>query len=101
MTELLKLKYFYIIVLSFATLTIVTSNKISADQQIKIIADEIRVNKIDSTVEASGNAQAVEEKGSKLKSEFILYDEEKALISAEGNVVFNDVEGNRYYIHKI
>ena len=45
MTELLKHKYFYIIFLSFITLTVVTSNKISADQKIKITADEMKIEK--------------------------------------------------------
>ena len=42
MTELLNLKYFYNF-LFFITLLILSSNKISADQKIKIIADEIKV----------------------------------------------------------
>ena len=44
MTELLKLKYFYIIFFNIL-LTILSSNKISADQKINIIADEIQTNK--------------------------------------------------------
>ena len=43
MTELLKLKYFYIICLSFIALTVVTTNKISADQKIRINADEMQM----------------------------------------------------------
>ena len=45
MTELLKFKYFYLIFLSFITLTVVTSNKISADQKIRITADEMQIEK--------------------------------------------------------
>ena len=44
MTELLKFKYFYIIFFAFISITVVTTNKISADQKIKITADEILVD---------------------------------------------------------
>ena len=43
MTELLRFKFFYIIFLSFITLTVVTSNKISADQKVRITADEMQI----------------------------------------------------------
>ncbi len=62
MIELLKLKYFYIILLSFISLVVVTSNKISADQKINIIADEIIVEQSEKKVKATGNAVAKDEK---------------------------------------
>ena len=66
MIELLKLKYVYIIFFFFIVITIISSNKIHADQKIKIIADEITVEDSTKVIEASGNAQAEDEKGTKL-----------------------------------
>ena len=72
MTELLKYKYFYFILYSFIALTILTSNKISADQKIKIIADEIQVNNDEGIIEAEGNAIADDQKNSKIKSDIFI-----------------------------
>ena len=41
MTELLKLKYVYVILFCFIVLTLASSEKIHADQQIRILADEM------------------------------------------------------------
>ena len=101
MTDLLKKKYFYIIFLIFVILVAVTSNKISADQKIKIIADEILINQNDQTVEATGNAIAVDEKGAKIKSDIIIYNKNESLISADGNIILNDEGGNTYFFHKL
>ena len=73
MTELLKHKYFYIIFLSFIMLTVVTSNKISADQKIKITADEMKIEKEGQIIKAKGNAVAQNEKGLKMKSDLGSY----------------------------
>ena len=81
MTDLFKLKYFYIILLTFVSLTVISSNKISADQKIKIIADEIFVEQESREVKAAGNAVAETENGSKIKSDFIIYDENDQLIN--------------------
>ncbi len=101
MTELLKLKYFYIIFILFITLAVVTSNKISADQKIKITADEILSIKDEGKIKASGTAVAQDEKGTKLKSDLIIYDENQSIISAEGNIILNDIEGNTFFFEKL
>ena len=101
MTELLKHKYFYIIFLSFITLTVVTSNKISADQKIKITADEMKIEKEGQIIKAKGNAVAQNEKGLKMKSDLLIYDEDQSLIQADGNIILNDNEGNTYFFEKI
>ncbi len=101
MTELLKLKYFYIIFFLFITLLVLSSNKIFAEQKIKIIADEIQVDRTNGTIKAAGNAIAIDENGSKIKSEFILYNEAEGLINAEGKIILNDVEGNTYFFEKL
>ena len=101
MTELLKFKYFYIIFILFIILAVVTSNKISADQKIKITADEILSIKDEGKIKASGTAVAQDEKGTKLKSDLIIYDENQSIISAEGNIILNDVEGNTFFFEKL
>ena len=98
MTELLKLKYFYIIFLSFIALTVVTTNKISADQKIRITADEMQVEQEGQIIKAKGNAIARDEKGLKMKSDSILYDEKQSLIKADGNVILNDSDGSTYFL---
>ena len=101
MTELFKLKYFYIIFLSFISITLIASNKISADQQIKITADEIQVEQDNKIIKATGNAIAQNEKGLKIKSDTIIFDEKESLISANGNIILNDIEGNTYFFEKL
>lgn len=101
MIELLKLKYFYFILLSFITLTILTSNKISADQEIKITADEIIIKKDKEVIEATGNAIAIDEYGSKIKSDIIVYDEGQSFIDAKGNVILNDIDGNTFFFDEL
>ena len=101
MIELLKLKGFYIVTLSFIVLIAISSNKISADQKIKIIADKMQVNKNDGIITASGNAIAQDEKGSIIKSDKIIYNENQSTIRAEGNIIFNDIEGNTYFIDRL
>ena len=101
MTELLRLKYFYIIFLSFITLTVVTSNKISADQKIKITADEMQIENEGQVIKAKGNAVAQDEKGLKMQSDLIIYKEKTSQIQADGNIVLNDNEGNTYFFEKL
>ena len=101
MTELLKLKYFYIICLSFIALTVVTANKISADQKIRITADEMQVEQEGQIIKAKGNAVAQDEKGLKMKSDLLLYDEKQSLIKADGNVILNDNNGSSYFFEQL
>jgi LPS-assembly protein len=101
MTELLRLKYFYVIFLSCVVLIILSSNKISADQKIRITADEVKVDNNSGTIEASGNAIAQDEKGVKIKSDIIIYDEKQSFIKAKGNTILNDIEGNTYFFDKL
>ncbi len=101
MTELLKLKYFYIIFLAFISLTILSSNKISADQKINIIADEIQTNKNEGLLKADGNAIAYDEKGTKIRSDVLIYNENQSIITADGNIILNDIEGNTFFFDKL
>ena len=101
MSELLKLKYVYIIFFFFIVVTIISSNKIHADQKIKITADEITVEDSTKVIEANGNAQAEDEKGTKLVSDLIIYKELESRIDAKGNVIYFDLEGNTFYFDEL
>ena len=101
MIELFKLKYFYIIFFSFIILTVLATNKISADQKIKITADKIQLDQNEETIRASGNAIAQDEKGSNVSSDLIIYDKGQSSISAKGNIIFNDIDGNTYFFHNL
>ena len=97
MIELLKLKYFYFIIFIFCALYALSSNKIKADQEIRIIADKIEVNETDQVVNASGDVIAISENGTKIKSDRIIYSEINSKIDAEGNIVLNDTDGNTFF----
>ena len=101
MIELFKLKYFYIIFFSFIILTVLATNKISADQKIKITADKIQLDQNEETIRASGNAIAQDEKGSNVSSDLIIYDKGQSSISAKGNIIFNDIDGNTYFFQNL
>jgi LPS-assembly protein len=101
MTELLKFKYFYIICFLFIALTAVTTNKISADQKIRIIADEMQIEQEGQIIKAKGDAVAQDEKGLKMKSDLMVYDEKQSLIQAEGNIILNDNDGSTYFFDKV
>ena len=62
MNKLLSYKYFYIIVFLYIVLILVSSNKISADQKVRILADEVKVEENSGNIEARGNAIAISEK---------------------------------------
>ncbi len=101
MVKLTKIKVSYIIMSLALILIIFVTKTISADQKIKIIADEILVDENDSTIKAIGKATAISNKGNKLKSDILIYNENKNQINAEGNIILNDVEGNTYFFETL
>ena len=101
MTELLKIKIFLYYLFVIYHLTVVTTNKISADQKIRITADEMQIEQEGQIIKAKGNAVAQDEKGLKMKSDLMLYDEKQSLIKADGNVILNDNDGNTYFFEKL
>tara|TARA_B000000532_G_scaffold243717_1_gene240609 strand:+ start:948 stop:3044 length:2097 start_codon:yes stop_codon:yes gene_type:complete len=101
MNKLIRLKYFYIILYIFITLVIISNNKIQADQQVKILAEEIFVQENKETIEAKGNATAIGEKGLEINSDLLIYNEKENKIEAIGNVTYNDLEGNTFYFNKL
>ena len=101
MTELLKLKYVYVILFSFIVLTLASSEKIHADQQIRILADEMMTDDRNERIEAQGDAIAIDSTGLKLKSDKLIYNNIEETIITEGNVIFNDLDGNTYFFDEV
>ena len=101
MNELLNYKYFYVIIFLFIILIPISSSKIAADQKVRIIADELKVEEINGNIEARGNAIAIGEKGTKIRSDLIEYNDNDGKINAQGNIVLNDIEGNTYFFEKL
>ena len=101
MNENVKYKYFFLVIFLYIIIVLIFSNNIFADQEVKIIADEIKVNDKTKNIQANGNAIAISGKGAKIKSDFMEYNEIDGKISAKGNIVLSDVEGNTYFFEKL
>ena len=101
MTELLKLKYVYVILFCFIVLTLASSEKIHADQQIRILADEMMTDDRNERIEAQGDAIAIDSTGLKLQSDKLIYNNIEETIITKGNVIFNDLDGNTYFFYDV
>ena len=97
MIELLRLKSFYLVFYIFIVILSASINKIKADQEIIISAEEILVKDRD-IIEANGNVFVEDKKNQSLKSDFIQYNKLKKELIANDNVVFIDQEENIYYL---
>ena len=98
MIELLRLKSFYIIFYIFIIILAASINKIKADQDIVITADEILVRENGKIIEANGNVFVEDEKNQSLQSEFIHYNKTEKKLTASNDVVFTDQEENIYHL---
>ena len=74
-------------------------NVINAEEKIKIFADEVRVDKANEKVTATGNAVAVNEDDIKIKSDLLIYDKSINYLEANGNVIINDQTKNTFLHH--
>ena len=101
MTQLLKFKPFYYIIYIFVIVTTFSSNKIIAEQKLKIESNELYISDKDKLIEAYGNAVAIHSDGSIIESDFISYNERDGAISADGNVIFIDEETNSFFLDKL
>ncbi len=101
MIQLLKLKSIYFIFYTFIVITLLSNNKIQADQQIKIIADQIRTSENGDFIEAKGNAVAINEFDERLSTDKMTYNKSSKEINATGNVIFNDLEKNTFFMDRI
>ena len=67
----------------YIVLILLSSNKISADQKVRILADEVKEEENSGNIEARGNAIAISEKGTKIKSDLIKYSDNDGKFIAE------------------
>ena len=96
--SIIKINIHLIALLSFFALF---DYKIIADQEIKIIADELSIDEKENVIKATGNATAISEKGQKIRSDKLFYYNTTNEIISTGNVVINDEFGNTYFASKI
>ena len=101
MIELFKLRYFYFIVFFFVVLTTISINKIKADQEIKITADQLIVIEQEGVIEAIGNAVAIDKKKQQLRSDHIIYNKNDTRLDAKGDVIIIDSNNNFYFIDNL
>ena len=89
MIALLKTRNLYFVIYIFFVLLILINNNLKADQEFKIIADQLSVDQINNTINSKGNVVVIGEK-LKSKADEIIYDKDKKLIKATGNVLIKD-----------
>ena len=81
------------------SITVVTTNKISLIKN-QDYCNEILVDQDKGVIKATGNAIRMI-KGSKIKSDVIIYDENESIINADGNIILNDIDGNTYFLDNL
>ena len=76
-------------------------NAIYAEEKIKIYANEVKVDEFNETVEATGDAVAINEDNIRIKSNKLIYDKSKNFLEADGNVVVNDQANNTFFLDEL
>tara|TARA_A100001015_G_scaffold42166_1_gene46190 strand:- start:525 stop:2537 length:2013 start_codon:yes stop_codon:yes gene_type:complete len=74
---------------------------ISAEEKIKIYADEIEVDEVNEKVKAAGDAVAINEDNIKIQSNELSYYKSKLFLEANGNVVINDQLNNTFFLDEV
>ena len=74
---------------------------ISADQNITILADEIRSNNQGNIIDAIGEVLIINNDGTSLKADEVSYDKQNQSIEAKDNIIINDLEGNTYFLEEV
>ena len=100
MNSLRKKNIFLVLTISVIVL-LLCYNVISAEDKIKIFADEIKVDEIKEEVIATGEAIAINEDNIKIKSDKLIYDQSKSLLDANGNIIINDQMNNTFFLDEI
>ena len=101
MTQLLKYKSVYFIFYIFIVISLLSINKIQADQKVRIIADQIKSTANGKIIEANGNAVAINESGEKIITNKMTYNKETKELNADGNIIFNDIEKNTFFMDSL
>ncbi len=100
MQALLKVKSFYFVIYTFIGILILINNNLQADQEFKIISDELNYNMEENTINAEGNVLILGENIS-TKANEVIYKRDEGIIEAEGNVILNDEFGNNYFLEEM
>ncbi len=100
MKTLLKTKNFYFVFYIFIVLVIFISNNLKAEQEIKIIANEVFINQEKEIIEAQGDVLIIGKK-IKSKSDSVIYNKNSGEIDANGNVSVLDEFGNHYFFENL
>ncbi len=76
-------------------------NVISAEEKIKIYANEIRVDEINEEVIATGEAIAINEENLKIKSDKLIHERKNNLLKASGHIIINDQMNNTFFLEEL
>ena len=96
--NILYLKLIYIFNASIILFIFLVGKNISAEQTATIIADEIKTNNVTDTVNAKGDVIILNHDGTKIRADEIVYEKKQQKISANKNIIINDLEGNTYFL---
>ena len=77
------------------------NNDLSAQQNVKILADKMITDKQKDFIEASGDVLIINEDGTKINAENVLYDNKNNRVTADEDVVVLDAEGNYYFMSRV
>ena len=94
----LKLIYFF----NFLSIifVILINNQSNAQQSVNIYADNIISKDSGSKIEAIGDATIINNDGTKIRADKIIYENDLQRSQGGGNVVINDVEKNTFFLDR-
>ena len=100
MIALLRTKNFYFVIYAFLILLILINNNLKADQEFKIISDQLLIDKDKNTINAKGDVLILGEEISS-KSNKVIYNKNEGIIEAKGDISLKDKFGNNYFLDKM
>ena len=100
MVALLRTKNFYFVIYAFLILLILINNNLKADQEFKIISDQLVVDKDKNTINAKGDVLILGKEMSS-KSNKVIYKKNEGIIEAKGDISLKDKFGNNYFLDKM
>ncbi len=99
--NLTYLKLIYIFNISIILFVLLLGKGISANQEVSIIANEIRSDNENEILNAEGDVIIYNYDGTKIKADKITYDRKKDSIVGKSNIIINDLDGNTYFLEDI
>ena len=97
----IRKKNIHIAISILAAIFLLCYNAISAEEKIEIYADEIKVDKINEEVTATGEAIAINNDNLKIKSDNLIYKKKKNSLDANGNIIINDQMNNTFFLDEL